>query len=267
LYAKQKWLPVQFRPAIPFIIAGFLGLVLPQVLGSGHELVVSITKDNIMIKVLILLLVVKFIFSMISFGCGAPGGIFFPLLVIGALIGAIYGKVLISVFHFNSDYMTNFIILGMAGYFTAIVRAPITGCILITEMTGSFSHLLSLSIVSIVSYVVADLLKSDPIYESLLERILHKNSCSTVVGECNTKNLIEVAIHHGACLEGKKVKEFKWPGQCLLVAIKRGEKEIIPKGNTVIYAGDYLIVLTNEEAAAEVREALLVAGERCVIED
>ena len=40
----------------------------------------------------------------------------------------------------------------MAGYFTAIVRAPITGIILITEMTGSFSNLLSLSIVSIISY-------------------------------------------------------------------------------------------------------------------
>lgn len=47
----------------------------------------------------------------------------------------------------------------MAGYFTAIVRAPITGIILITEMTGSFTHLLSLSVVSIISYIVADLLK------------------------------------------------------------------------------------------------------------
>jgi len=61
----------------------------------------------------------------------------------------------------------------MAGYFTAVVRAPITGIILITEMTGSFNHLLPLTIVSIVAYIVADILASKPIYESLLEKFLH----------------------------------------------------------------------------------------------
>jgi Chloride channel protein EriC len=266
LYLKQKWLSVQFRPSIPFIMAGILGLILPQVLGGGNELVGSLIEDNIMLKFLIVLLVAKFIFSMVSFGSGAPGGIFFPLLVIGALTGALYGKILISVFNFDSIYMNNFIILGMAGYFTAIVRAPITGCILITEMTGSFTHLLSLSIVCIIAYIVADLLKSKPVYESLLERAL-KNNSTEYEGECNAKNLIEVAIHHGSCLEGKMVKQFKWPSNCLLVAIKRGGNEIIPKGDTAIYAGDYLVILTNEENSAYVRESLSVASERCIIEN
>ncbi|MGI5876666.1 MAG: chloride channel protein [Dethiobacteria bacterium] len=63
----------------------------------------------------------------------------------------------------------NWIVLAMAGYFTAIVRAPITGIILLVEMTGSLSHLLPLTVVSVVAYVTADLLKSNPIYESLLE--------------------------------------------------------------------------------------------------
>jgi len=60
----------------------------------------------------------------------------------------------------------------MAGFFTAIVRAPVTGIILIFEMTGSLNHLLSITTVTIVSYVVADLVKAKPIYESLLENLL-----------------------------------------------------------------------------------------------
>ena len=71
-----------------------------------------------------------------------------------------------------TGYINNFVLLAMAGYFTAIVRAPLTGIILIFEMTGSVSQMLSLSIISIVAYIVATLLKSDPIYESLLERLL-----------------------------------------------------------------------------------------------
>ena len=62
----------------------------------------------------------------------------------------------------------------MAGYFAAIVKAPITGCILITEMTGSFSHLLSVGLVCLTAYIVADVLNSKPIYEELLERFLNK---------------------------------------------------------------------------------------------
>ncbi|MBT2146457.1 chloride channel protein [Clostridioides difficile] len=74
----------------------------------------------------------------------------------------------------NPDYVNNFVLLAMAGYFTAIVRAPLTGIILIFEMTGSVSQMLSLSVISIVAYIVATLMKSKPIYESLLERLLEK---------------------------------------------------------------------------------------------
>ena len=65
--------------------------------------------------------------------------------------------------------MNNFVVLAMAGYFTAIVRAPMTGLILIFEMTGSVSQMLSLAVVALAAYIVATWLKSKPIYDSLLE--------------------------------------------------------------------------------------------------
>ena len=65
-------------------------------------------------------------------------------------------------FGLNPMYINNFVLLAMAGYFAAIVRAPLTGIILIFEMTGSLSQMLSLSVVSIVAYVVAILMKSKP---------------------------------------------------------------------------------------------------------
>ena len=83
----------------------------------------------------------------------------------------------------------------MAGYFTAIVRAPITGIILITEMTGSFSNLLSLSIVSIISYIIADALKSEPIYDSLLKNLLTKNNINEYHNTSNKKIIITIDKH------------------------------------------------------------------------
>lgn len=256
LYADQKWLPKEMRIVVPLLISVALGIVLPQVLGGGHDLITSLITVNFPITILAIVLIVKFLFTMASYGSGAPGGIFLPLLAIGALIGNLYGVALVNFLNFDSMYINNFIILAMAGYFTAVVRAPITGTILITEMTCSFTHLLSLAIVSVVAYIVADILASKPIYESLLEKFLHNVGDKISMDNKKNKHLLEFAVCMGSELDGKQIKEVKWPPNCLLVAVKRGEEEILPKGNTIIFPGDYLIVLTNEDKVANINDAL-----------
>lgn len=257
-YMKQKWLPKEMRIILPLLLSVVLGFALPQVLGGGHELIATLTKENLTIYLLLLLLAVKFLFTMASYGSGAPGGIFLPLLAVGALIGNLYGVAMIQVFHLDGAYVDTFIILGMAGYFTAVVRAPITGTILITEMTGSFSHLLSLAVVSIVAYIVADVLGSKPIYEALLGRILKSSGEELFQGGHNNKTILEFSVCMGSEVDGKQIKQVKWPTYCLLVAVKRGEMEIIPKGDTVLLPGDYLIILTNEDRVSRINDRLRV---------
>lgn len=89
------------------------------------------------------------------------------MLVLGSLIGGAFGMTAVELTGMDALYINNFVALAMAGYFSAIVRAPITGIVLIFEMTGSLNQLLSLSVVSTVAYIVASLLGSQPIYDSL----------------------------------------------------------------------------------------------------
>ena len=182
---------------------------------------------------------------MISYGSGVPGGIFLPLLVIGALAGNVYGILVCEYFSVDSQFINNFTILAMAAFFTAIVKAPITGSILITELTGSFSHLLAMITVSMSAYIISELMNSKPIYDVLLNRIL-KNKNKSLSDENKGKIIIEVPVCLGSNLENKCIKDIQWPPSCLLVGIERGGQEIIPKGDTKIFAGDYLIVLTDE---------------------
>lgn len=172
LYRKIPLLKETGRLLIAFLTAGVLGLVMPSVLGSGSGLIVSLTKGEMVLGMVVLTLVVKFLFSAVSFGSGAPGGIFFPLLILGALLGAVFAMTGAEFFGLDPVYINNFILLGMTGFFTAIVRAPLTGIILLFEMSGSISQMLSLSIVSVTAYIVATLMRSEPIYDSLLKRIL-----------------------------------------------------------------------------------------------
>ncbi|HOM01522.1 MAG TPA: ClC family H(+)/Cl(-) exchange transporter [Acetivibrio sp.] len=260
IYAKQKWLPSEVKPVIAFLVAAIVGLIMPEVLGGGSEIIVSLSTVSFPLITLFVILIVKFLFTMISYGSSAPGGIFMPLLVIGALIGVIYGNIVNSLFGFSQTYIPSLIIFAMAGYFSATVKAPITGCILITEMTGSFSHLLSIGLVCLTAYIVADVLNSKPIYEVLLER-LSNNANNAFIGEEDNKIIIETPIVMGSLLEGKKIKEVEWPANCLIVGVKRGEVELIPNGDTKLVSGDYLIVLSNENDAPDVKECLSKAGQ------
>lgn len=177
-FQTMKKVPSVLRIVIPFLLAGFLGLVLPQVLAGGHSMVELLETSHPSVGFLLLLLFVKFLFSAVSFGSGAPGGIFFPLLVLGSYIGAVYGDLSIQLFGLSDNLWSQFIILGMAGLFSSITRAPLTGIILITEMSGNMQRLLDIGVVCILAYATANLLGSKPIYDSLLENIINQKRAS-----------------------------------------------------------------------------------------
>ncbi len=78
----------------------------------------------------------------------------------------------------------------MAAQFASIVKAPITGLMLITEMTGTFKHLLPVAITVTVAYLVSDMLNNKPIYESLLEKLLERMNIKFNTGVKKKKFLI-----------------------------------------------------------------------------
>jgi len=261
IYGKQTWLPKMLTPALPLIIGGILGFFLPETLGGGNKLIDSVGHGNFSLKLLIVLTIVKFLFTLLSYGSGVPGGIFMPMLAIGALAGAVYGNAIVTFLHVNQYYFNNYIVMAMAAFFTAVVKAPVTGSILITEMTGSFEHLLSLITVSMTAYLVNDILRTGPIYEKLLEQAVVKKSRTNFSGGDKRKMIIEAVVGLGSKLDGKKIKDIPWPNRCLLVSIRRGESEIIPNGNTKITVGDYLFVLVDEDEFADKRKSLLAMAE------
>ena len=162
-----------------------------------------------------------------------------------------------ELFGMDPIYTNNFVLLAMAGFFTAIVRAPITGIILLFEMSGSVSQMLSLAIVSVAAYITASLLKSEPIYDSLLGRILESGGeKKEKAAPGRQKILSEFVIMSGSVLEGRAVMDIHWPGNCLLVALEREGKELIPRGKTRLAAGDRLTVMTDERDAGYVHDKL-----------
>ena len=277
-----------------FAVAFILVFVYPAALGSGSPLVGQISSGDFSLAALAVLLIVKFLFSTASFGSGSPGGIFLPLLVLGAVSGGFFCR-LLGLVGFDQNYITALVVVSMAGYFAAIVRAPVTGVILITEMTGDFTCLLPLVLTSLISYLIPEFYGVEPIYTQLLHRSqygarnketrgetvygrdwgalqlgmtaserpngrIHKAGKRSNITEDDRKTLIDAEVHIGSYMDGRMVKEFGLPIGTLIVSVNREGLEIIPDGNTILRGGDELEILMRERDISDVES---IVDERC----
>ena len=141
------------------------------------------------------------------------------------------------------------------------MRAPVTGVVLITEMTGDFTSLLPLVLTSLIAYLVAELLGTKPIYTQLLERSLGKiPSVRAAEGRRaslrDRKTVIDAEVDVGSRMDGRKVAEFGLPLGTLIVSAVRDGIEIIPDGHTILRAGDELEILTRESDLADVESII-----------
>ena len=248
------------RMLAAFALAYILFFVYPDALGSGSGLVARICHGEFALGALAVLLLIKFVFSTASFGSGSPGGIFLPLLVLGAVTGGFFSR-LLGLAGMDQSYITAFVVTAMAGYFAAIVRAPVTGVVLITEMTGDFTTLLPLVLTSLIAYLVAEFLGTKPIYTQLLERSLGKSPAGRAskghrAALRDKKTVIDAEVDVGSHMDGRTVAEFGLPLGTLIVSVVREGIEIIPDGHTILRAGDELEILTRENDLADVENII-----------
>lgn len=237
------------KVAFALVIAGILGYVFPQVLGGGNELINTLSAFPLSLRLFAALLIGKFIFTLISYGCGAPGGFFLPMLVLGALTGSVAGILLLQLGSISPEYLPTVVILAMAAFFSASVQSPVTGTILIMEMTASYEHLLALCIASLVALITAQACGGRPIYEALLQRILTAKRTALLASE--RRHLLELTVASGSEADGKYIGHIAWPGHAVIVDIKRSNTDILPGMDIRLQAGDYLYVLTDSVESAE----------------
>ncbi|MCI1523633.1 MAG: ClC family H(+)/Cl(-) exchange transporter [Lactobacillus crispatus] len=184
-FSKIRKIPAAYHSIIPLILIIPVGLFNAHLLGGSHVLIDNLFNLNWNVKAFgswdflllpILFLIIRFVFSMLSYGSSVPGGIFMPILVLGALLGIICANIMIKSQIILPMYFPHILVISMAAYFGAIEKAPFTAIMLLTEMIGTVQQVLPMIIVTFVAYYILDILGGKPIYEALrLQMNYHKN--------------------------------------------------------------------------------------------
>jgi len=169
----QRWRgwPPEAKAGLIGAIVGALGVAAPWLVGGGEILADRVLNLDFALSTLMLLLLVRWFLGPLSYSAGTPGGLFAPLLVVGATIGAILATAVNAVLPHAGLSVTGFAIVGMSAFFTAVVRAPFTGIVLCVEMTATTALLVPMLLAAGTALVVCTLLGSTPIYDVLRAKL------------------------------------------------------------------------------------------------
>lgn len=171
----------QRMPVSPLVIAGGVGvvigilaLVVPESVGGGDVVAQGLLdSQRLALWTLIGLLALRMVTGPLSYGTGAPGGLFAPMLALGALCGVIGGRLVELIDQtYGASLTPALVIVGMSTLFASVVRVPLTAIVLVIEMTAVTTLTIPMILSAVTAVATASLAGSKPVYDSLRERML-----------------------------------------------------------------------------------------------
>jgi chloride channel protein, CIC family len=164
----DRW-PVELQAGVIGAAVGVLAWFAPKLVGGGDPITQRVLAGAEAFALLPLFFLVRFALGAVSYAAATPGGLFAPMLVLGAQLGYFCGVICRLTFPDLGIEPEAFAVVGMAAFFTGVVQAPVTGIALVIEMTAGFTMLLPMLGACFAAMLLPNLLHSAPIYQSLRE--------------------------------------------------------------------------------------------------
>lgn len=167
---KARRLPVEIRAGLIGALVGILAWFVPAWVGGGDAITQRTLNGTETLALVPLAFAVRFGLGVVSYAAATPGGLFAPMLALGAQSGVLFVAVCrLALPGLDLGQQEGFVIVGMAAFFTGAVRAPLTGMVLVSEMTANATMLLPMLEACFTAMLVPALLRNAPIYDSLRE--------------------------------------------------------------------------------------------------
>ncbi|KMO77324.1 ClC family H(+)/Cl(-) exchange transporter [Mycolicibacterium obuense] len=167
-------IPTTVKAPLIGALIGLAAVLLPLSVGDGQTITqLVLSGHTLALTAIVGYLAVRFIAGPLSYSAALPGGLFAPLLAIGALWGVGFVTIVDAIWpHDLSGLAIPMAIVGMASFFSATVRAPVTGMVIVIEMTATTSVTVPMLAATAAAVIAAQLTGSAPIYDSLRDRMV-----------------------------------------------------------------------------------------------
>ena len=166
LRQQPQWSQM-LQPAVAGLAIGFLAIWYPQIMGAGYEWTDLAMHNRFPWEVLGILAGLKLIATALSFASGTPGGLFAPVLFMGAMLGGMVGMIEQQLVPAMSVPVGAYALVGMGALFAGILRAPMTSVFMVLEVSGNYSIVLPVVLCNSISYAISRGFQKVPLLDLL----------------------------------------------------------------------------------------------------
>lgn len=243
-FSNKLKMHLWIKIAASFVLTGIAGLITADAIGGGAGIIRKIALMSFEWKAILILLVIKLILIIFCSANGVTGGLFIPILAVGAMFGGLMANLLIAI-GMRKEFYDMVVLISMCAFLGGVMRAPITAIVLVVEMTNQLTaSLWAACLVILLSYFIIELFNIEPIYDNSLGNLLKKRF------EGKRKKLVEceVEIEPGSFAVDRSVRDILWPANTLVIKVKKTDAEgnIIYRmdkdGERKIHVGDKFVI-------------------------
>ena len=251
-----KKLPGGWKLFFVLVAILLVGTLSFSFISTGHHLILSLFEGRPALWMLILLLVVRSTGTLCANTNRITGGIFLPILAIGAVLASILGKGLGGLFGLSPEHYTTVLVLGITACISGMMKMPLTAIIFSVEALSCHDNIIYVVLVVTVSFAITELFGVKSINESVLDNRLEE------INEGKTTRVIDtfVTVQKDSFAVGKQIRDIFWPANLFVLSLKHSptrSAEVDQHGEKAIAEGDLLHVRYMTYDEAQTREELV----------
>ncbi len=252
-----------WRILLAFVLTFIAGLLSYSFISTGHELILELFDGKTTIIMLILLLVVRSFLTLCANSNRVTGGIFLPLLALGAILASLIAKILGGAFGLDSSYYPVILTLGIVACIAGMMKMPLTAIVFAVEALSCYDNIIYVIIVAGVAFIITEIFGAESINDRVLEYRVDE------INEGKETEILDtyVTVKEKSFAIGMHVRDIFWPNGLFVLS----HKHTLPldqrdsRAVKAIHAGDILHVRCKtfdiEQTKEELRAILGCCGE------
>lgn len=257
-----KKIPHAWKIFAVLLLTLVLGLCSYSFISTGHELMLSLFDGTTAIYMLILILLVRSTLTLGASSCSITGGIFVPILALGAVLAALLGKILGNCFGLENEYYTIILLLGITGCIAGMMKMPLTAILFAVEALSCYNNILYVIVVAAVAYMITEIFGVHSVNDSVLENRVKE------LDQGHPMKVIDtfVTVQHDSFAVGKQIRDIFWPANLFVLSLQHKENanaKVDEHGGKAIREGDILHVRYSTYDENQTRQELTaIVGEQ-----
>jgi H+/Cl- antiporter ClcA len=211
-----KRIPHGLRIFSVFALTFAAGLVSFSTISTGHELILDLISVRTPLLILFLLLIIRSTLTLFANSNRVTGGIFLPLMAIGALLSSIIATVIDMLWGLDPSYYTVIIIIGIIACIAGMMKMPLTAIVFAVEALSCYDNVIFVIIAAGVAFVITEIFGAESINDRVLENLAHE------INAGREQKFLEgyVTVGKNTFAEGMHIRDIFWPNGTFVLSHK-----------------------------------------------